>query len=135
MGVQPQDEFEKSLLSIKSEQAKIEKKEDWQRKVEEARTLAALDNVKKVKSIAWVPETFSKKIKPTFDDNTLMGKYVVKYEEGPEMKDIRVKVIEQKETSQLLHWHVYKNWHMNKLKNKEVHCVKQEILWTLQLRM
>ena len=91
MGVEPQDEFEKSLLSIKSEQAKIEKIEDWLKKFEESRTLASLDNVRKVKSIAWVPQASSKGIKPTFDNNTLKGKYVVRYENGPEMKDITVK--------------------------------------------
>ena len=40
-----------------------------------------MDNVHKVKCIAWVPECSSNGSKLTYGDGTLKGKYIVKYEE------------------------------------------------------
>ena len=81
MGVQPQNEFEKFLSSIVSKIEKKEQKEDWSKKLQESKTLVLLDNVHKVKFIAWVQETSSEGMKLTCKDNTLKEKYVVRYED------------------------------------------------------
>ena len=69
------------MASIKSKRVKEKMKEDWLMQLKEAKTLALLDNVHKVKCIAWVPECSSNGSKLTHEDGTLKGKYIVKYEE------------------------------------------------------